>query len=179
MPYVKTAHMSSQGLSWKPLDFEGSDIVTERISDICQEWEHTPYMSGQQVKGVGADCMRFVCGVMDELYGQKHEIPRQIQDQSLHDPKGAAEVLKMIQGYYLDLRTLEVGDRCVEPGDVIITGHGCGGPGHAIIVGARKNTVWQALKQSVRMGGLGLLTHYQQIFVIFRPDKKLWIPTES
>lgn len=173
------AHFSDQGMTWKPLDFPGSDLVTQRLADVCQSWNGTPYMSGQQMKQIGTDCVRFVCAVMDELNGIYHDIPRQIQDRSLHDPEGAHDVMTMIQSFYPAHTVLEKADRCIEPGDVIVTGHGCGGPGHAIIVGARKNTLWQALRQSVRMGGLGLLTHYQQIFIIFRPDKTLWIPNED
>lgn len=167
---------TDQGLTWKPLDFEGSDLVTSRLEKVCQSWENTKYMAGQQMKGVGTDCVRFVCAVLDEMYGVQNSIPRQVQDRSLHDPVGAQRVMEMICGFYPDHTALEIGDRCVEPGDVIVTGHGGGGPGHAILVGPRRNTMWQALRQSVRMGGIGLLDHYQQIFVIFRPDKTLWIP---
>ena len=178
MGFPAVAHHSDQGLSWKPLDFPGSDVVTARIQAACERWEDTPYMAGQQVPGMGVDCVRLVCGVMNELYGVKHDIPREIQDRSLHDPAGAQKVTDLICTYYADHVALNRADRCVEPGDVVVTGHGLGGPGHALLVGAEKNTMWQAMRRQVRKGGLGLITHYQQIFVIYRPDKTLWLPSE-
>ena len=178
MNYPTHAIYDSQGLSWKPLEFEGSDIVTSRIDEVCRSWEHTPYMPGQQGRGErgGVDCVRFVCAVLDELYGVHHDVPRDIQDRSLHDPDGAARVVTMIREYYPDHRDLSCEDRCVEPGDIIITGQALGGPGHAILVGAQANTMWQAMRRAVRMGGLSLISHYQQIFTIVRPDKNLWLP---
>ncbi len=177
MRYPSSAVYTDQGLCWKPLDFEGSDIVTARIEKACRRWQHTRYMAGQQVPDMGVDCVRLVCGIMDELYGVKHEIPRGIQDQSLHDPEGAQTVTDLLCEYYPDHTSLDNGDRCVEPGDVIVTGHAQGGPGHAILVGAQKNTLWQAMRKQVRMGGFGLLEHYQRIFIIYRPDKTLWLPS--
>jgi cell wall-associated NlpC family hydrolase len=177
MKYPSYAHYDSAGLTWKPLDFEGSDKVTQKIEKICALWDHTPYISGQQSPGEkgGVDCVRFVCAVLDACYGVDHNIPRQVQDRALHDPEGAQAVVTMIREYYPDHKDLPDGDREVEPGDIIVTGHSQGGPGHAILVGARKNTLWQAMTRRVRMGGLGLLRHYQQIFVIIRPDKTLWL----
>lgn len=179
MTYPTNAHYDSMGLSWKPLDFEGSDIVTRRIEKACRKWEHTPYMAGQQTPGAGVDCVRFVCAVLDELYGVTNVIPREIQDRSLHDPEGAKRITRMVRNYYPDHTDLEVGDRCVEPGDVLVTGHALGGPGHAILVGGQPNTMWQAFRRAVRMGGLSLISHYQQICVIIRPNKSLWIPPDS
>ena len=175
--YPNHAKHDSQGMTWKPLDFEGSDLVTKRIEKVCQDWNHTPYIPGQQAQGEGVDCVRFVCAVLDELYGLDHTIPREVQDKSLHDPAGAMKVTALVRAYYPDHKDLATADRCVEPGDIIITGHALGGPGHAILVGAGRNTLWQASRVAVRMGGLALISQYQQIFGIVRPDKTLWIPS--
>jgi len=179
--YPTNAQYHTAGLTWKPLDFEGSDVVTRRIEEVCYSWEHTPYMPGQQMRGSkgGVDCVRFVCAVLDELNGVTHDIPREVQDRSLHDPEGAKKVVKMVRCFYPDHATLPEGERQVEPGDVIITGHAEGGPGHAILVGASENTLWQAFRNAVRMGGIGLISYYQQINVIFRPDKTLWLPNAN
>lgn len=181
MTYPNHAVYDSQGLTWKPLDFIGSDLVTQRIEDVCRKWENTRYMPGQRAPGEkgGVDCVRFVCAVLDELYGIHHDIPRDVQDRSLHDPEGAQRVVELIRAFYPDHRDLPLADRCVEPGDVILTGHERGGPGHAILVGARRNTLWQAFRRAVRMGGLGLISHYQEIFTIIRPDKTLWLPNAA
>lgn len=176
MSYPTTASYNGQGLSWKPLDFEGADLVTARLEALYQKWEGTPYMPGQRMPQIGVDCVRFVCAVMDEMYGIYTEIPREIQDRSLHDPKGAEDIVALIRSYYPDHIDLVIGDRCVEPGDIPITGNAQGGPGHAILVGTARNTMWQATTRAVRMTGLGLLDHYQQICTIVRPDKTLWLP---
>lgn len=176
MSYPTNASYHSQGLSWKPLDFEGADTVIERLRACFQTWDRTPYMAGQRAAGIGVDCVRFVCAVLDEMYGVFHEIPREMQDRSLHDPEGAQRVVDTIRAYYDDHIDLPKHDRCVEPGDIVITGNAQGGPGHAILVGVDRNTLWQATSRGIRMCGLGLLDHFQQICTIVRPDKTLWLP---
>lgn len=173
--YPNHAKYDAQGMTWHPLDCHLRWGITNRLDEVCRSWEHTPYMPGQREKGEGVDCVRFVCAVLDEMYGVHHEIPREVQDKSLHDPAGALKVTDLVRDYYPDHVDLPADDRGVEPGDVIITGHAQGGPGHAIIVGAQRNTMWQASRVAVRMGGLGLISQYQQIFTIVRPDKSLWI----
>lgn len=181
MGYPTRASYSAQGLVWRNLDFPGSDTVLYRLERTCEVWDGTPYMPGQRWASPsgGVDCVRFVCAVLDEMYGVHHEIPRDVQDRSLHDPAGAQRVMDLIRSYYPDHSQLEKHDRVVEPGDIIVTGHSGGGPGHAILVGPRKNTLWQATRRAVRMCGMGLLAHYQQIWTIIRPDKTLWVSREE
>jgi len=177
--YPSNASYDSQGLSWKPLEIEGADEITARLETNFQRWEGTPYMAGQCMPGMGVDCVRFVCDVLDKMYDTHTEVPREIQDRSLHDPAGAQEVMDLIRSYYPDHVDLPAGDRCVEPGDIIITGNAQGGPGHAILVGTARNTLWQATSRAVRMCGLGLLQHFQQVCTIVRPDKTLWLSAQS
>lgn len=170
------------GLKWRVLklnsnfamDLARAQRVERRLMKIMLEWEGTPYMSGQQMKGVGVDCVRFVCGVLDECYGTKTLTPRDVQDVALHNRKGAIRTMRAMRKLFPNHQ--KVTDLVVEPGDVIITGERSGGPGHAIIVGAEENTLWQAMYHGVQRCGLGLIQDYQRVFRIYRfKDKHTWV----
>lgn len=170
------------GLTWRALRLNSSfamDIararrIERRMMKILQTWEHTRYMPGQQMPGVGTDCVRFVCGVLDELYNRKTSLPRNVQDVALHDRKGAIRTMRHIRKLYPNHE--KVTDGIIEPGDVIITGEQDGGPGHAILVGAEENTLWQAMYHGVQRCGLGLIQDYQRVFRIYRfKDKHSWV----
>lgn len=169
MSYPNRASYRNE-LVWTCPDQEIADMVEV----ACGDWEDTPYMAGQRCIGQGVDCVRFVCAVLDLLHGCRHEVPRHVQDFSLHDPEGARQVTDLFKSFYPGFTVLDRAERTVEPGDVIITGHRQGGPGHAILVGGQPNRLWQALKGGVRWGGMGLLRHYQTIFEIVRPCKENW-----
>ena len=40
--------------------------ITARLETVLQSWKGTPYGLGQQCKGMAVDCVRLVCGVLDE-----------------------------------------------------------------------------------------------------------------
>lgn len=172
------------GLIWRPLwespEFAGREaearLVTERVMTVLQEWDQTPYMAGQSCKGVAVDCVRFVSGVLDDLYGSRTDVPRDVQDIAMHDPKGATRTMRRIRRMFPAHH--KVTDRIIEPGDAIVVGEAHGGPGHALFVGAEKNTLWQATKKGVQRCGLGLADGWQEIFRIYRfEDKGSWIVT--
>jgi len=170
------AYYTSQGYDWSPVEGPDSEEITRRIDEVLTSWEDTPYMAGEQAKGVGTDCIRFVCGAMDELYGTSHPIPREMQDISMHNTKGAVRIMKKIRENWPNHRTLGPDERILQPGDVIVTGQAQGGPGHAILVGAQRNTVYQATKKGVRKGGWGFISYFQQIVCVCRPtDKDSWL----
>ena len=173
------ANYTDAGLTWQPMVGPDAIDVMRRIEEVCESWVDTPYMAGQQGKGPqgGVDCIRFVCGVLDELFGEAHEIPRTVQDISMHNIKGALRVMKLIQDFYPEHESLDLPTtRFVQPGDVIVVGQAQGGPGHAILVGAQQNTLYQALKKGVKKCGFGFVTYYQQPFAILRvKDPTLWL----
>lgn len=141
------------------------------LDRVLQSWAHphTPWMAGQQLKGVGVDCVRFVVGVMDELHGVNlPAIPRLPQDMSLHDRAGAMRVARAIEERYPHL---VVGDGRLEPGDVLVRKIGAGGgPGHVMIMGVRPGEVWHATS------GVGVV----RASMAFPTDSLLhvWRPTE-
>jgi len=136
-------------IKWAPLSIDGEkENVTrsvKRLERILQSWESTPYMVGQGHRGVGGDCVRSTVAILSEWI--RWEVPTFTTlppDAAMHSRKGAIKAL------YKILRSLPAHTRVrgrasvVHPGDVLITGHTSGGPGHAIIVGTQKNTLWQA-----------------------------------
>lgn len=148
-------------LVWSPLDFSHLDLpmsaidvlrdrVTDRVHSVLSSWLGTEYMLGQQARGYGVDCIRYVCAVVDELYRRARvPIERMPSDTDMHDPPGARRVLRQILGYYpAHVEVLDSG--VVQPGDVIITAKpGCG-PGHSIIVGADPDVFYHAIEPCVQ-----------------------------
>ena len=114
------------------------------LARVLASWDRTPYMAGQQCKKAGVDCVRFVCGCLDELAGivtPIHTIP---PDTCFHDPETAHAAADKIRSLYLPVQDVDFEREKVRPGDVLITGPVKGGPGHAMIVGPEPNTVWHS-----------------------------------
>jgi hypothetical protein len=138
---------------------------------VLQSWHETPYMAGQALKGVGVDCVRFVCEVIRELEGQE-EIPlvNIPADASLHNRAGAMAAFHQIISAYQPATRVST----LQPGDVLVIGPANGGPGHAMIAGPIKNTLWHSCSMGVQMTGIGFVSGYQKIFGIYRKDKSAW-----
>lgn len=146
--------------TWRPIPPErGGAALQQRLERILKSWEGTPYTTGQQSKGQAVDCVRFVGAVLDEWRGRAPEaaVPRLPPDASFHDPelaRGALAAFLRLYGPWDDVR-LEPG--CfLEPGDTLAVGRA--GPGHAIIVGAGRNELWEIAGpgRKVRRGGFGI-----------------------
>jgi len=138
-----------------PLEIDGMDFDTcrrieDRLVSILESWEGTRHRDGQQCKGVAVDCVRFVTGVLDELYGIKTEIARLPQDASFHSKETCFAALRVFLKNYPH----EDVEGDLQPGDIVVTGPRGGGPGHAIIVG--KKYLWHCDSQSVVRTGLKL-----------------------
>lgn len=155
-------------MNWRPM----ADATAQaRLGEILLSWEGTRYMPGQQLRGVGTDCVRFVCAVLDELLGVKTPIKTLPPDTCMHDPERAAAAMRRLQELYPSDQV----SGAVEPGDVIVTGPKAGGPGHAMIVGDQRNVVWHASAPSVHRVGIGgvlLLGH--RVFAAYRLRQRDW-----
>lgn len=137
-------------------------------------WEGTPYLVGQQTRGAGVDCVRFVCGVLDELYGKKTPIETLPQDAALHVPGRATVAMGRIWKLYQP--NIEVLDGTIEPGDILITGRLGAGPGHAMIAGPRRWILWESTNDGVHYTGLGGIAASGHVLShVFRPlNKRKW-----
>lgn len=138
-------------------------------------WEGTPYREGQSVRGVGTFCTAFVCAVLDELYqdGRATSLPEIPTDASMHDRSTALAGLRWFLRRYPE--HAEVTSGKIQPGDVLVTGPSGGGPGHAILVGPRENTLWQCSGGSVHFTGMALPDCYQLHAVYRMKDRIRWL----
>lgn len=145
--------------SWRPLSgFPGAERAQLRLGEVLGSWLGTPYSPGNQVKGPqgGVDCVRFVCAVLDELYGTKRiPIPELPNDVAMHSRDTAFAAMRFLLRAYEPHR--EVVDGILEPGDVLVVAMPGGGPGHAMIAGPDLNTLWHATGREVQRAGIGFL----------------------
>ncbi len=160
-----------------PAELDAGGAVTAKLERILGTWEGTPYMEGCQAvgSGGGVDCVRFVSGVLDALYGfQRVPIDRLPQDMALHRPESARAAMRQILRIYEP--NVEVKDGRAQPGDVVIVGEAQGGPGHALIVGTRKNTLWHATQSiGVHFTGFGQYARVAVVHAVFRmADREQW-----
>ncbi len=157
-------------VDWSP--YTGSDSeFPVRLTKVLRSWESTPYRPGQQCKGVGADCVRFALAVIDEMRGiPLRRLPSVPADAAWHSPTRARSGMKKLYRLYLPFDRIPIGRGRVEPGDVLVTGPRAGGPAHMIIVGARKNTLWQAKSQYIAETGWSIGN--QRLMRIFRTARE-------
>ena len=156
------------------------DLVAQRIDRVLRSWDETPYMLGQCAKGVGVDCIRYVCAVLNELYGRDNfDFEHLPGDSDMFNREGAERVLRKVIRMYPATQILGITDESwVEPGDVIITAKpGCG-PGHSIFVGNHPRTLWHAIDGGVQEididevgGGHPKFTPYR---IMRMSDKETW-----
>lgn len=162
---------------WRPMSIQQpfADQATEKLRRVIQRWEGTPYMAGQQVPGVGVDCVRFVCRVFDALHNLEETPLENIPaDASMHTREGAIQTMRKIMKAYSPIS--QVTDGSIEPGDVIIVSYVGGGPGHAMLVGTDRNTLYHADSVGVVRTGLGIAAGQQIIHGVFRKANRLeWV----
>lgn len=153
-----------------PLRWKESGLGYEpRLEAILQSWAGTPYMEGQQRKGAGVNCVRFLTAVWDELM---HRDPlaydRLPRDVSLNQPEIARSFMHTLLRNYQPIEDVTGTTIFAEPGDALVVAAPHAGPGHAIIVGARRNTTWQAGTHGVMQTGWGLVDKFQTLTHHFR-----------
>lgn len=170
---------TQQRLSWS---WSGDPAFVAVVDKAIWGWYGTRYMTGQQIRGVHADCVRYGSGIYDDLYGWRRELPRNLAlDSAIHNPAEAWAQLRRLLEVYPEAKPLHAdvhGVWHVEPADCVVTGTRKGGPGHFIMVGARPNTCWEAPcpRQPVREIGIGL--HPGLVFIkhAFRMrDRLSWV----
>jgi len=144
--------------------------IESRLDAILLSWKDTKYQAGQQCKGVATDCVGFVCGVLDELT-HREPTPRESlpQDAAFHARETAEAGMRLIARMYSPMEFRHESQMwVVEPGDIVVTGSEGGGPGHAMIVGARPNELWHANNRRVMRGGMVLMDKFQKVFRVCR-----------
>ncbi len=160
-------------LKWT--EFDGDPRAVKRLERILESWERTPYSEspGENPKGQGVSCIGFICGVLDELAVAAVPIdyPHLPLDIGMNNPAGARSAMHALLGLFPDHERVNV--MSVQPGDVLVVGQG--GPGHAMIVGPRRNTIWHAGGPHVHYTGWVLPPH-SKLFAVYRLlNRDSWI----
>lgn len=160
-------------LKWT--EFGGDPAAVERLGKILDSWEDTPYTEspGPEPKGVGVSCVGFLCGVMDELLRviEPIDYPRLPRDLGMNNPAKARTTLRTVLEAFPEHERVNV--MAVQPGDVLVVGQA--GPGHAMIIGPRRNTIWHAGGSHVHYTGWVLPPH-SKLFAVYRLlDRNSWI----
>ena len=142
--------------------------LAQKIQACLESWEGTPYHLNMGTKGVGTDCVHFVCGVADELQGSVTPFESIPGDASMHAPAKAQGVMRFLMKAYGARR---VSDGTIEPGDVIICGPEGGGPGHAMIAG--NCHIYHATGKKVQLTRFAPVKPHVVFHAILRiPDKE-------
>lgn len=125
-------------------------------------------------KGVGADCVGFVCGLLDELLDlEPEERPRIPQDATLHAEGANLKVVMYFKRRYKPLTRLHP-KGCtfiVGPGDLVLSKVGKGA-NHIYVVGTEKNTCWHCWEGS-GVSRASLSTMMAPIEA-YRPERLTW-----
>ncbi len=160
---------------WRAL----SPAASYRLETILSEWSRTPYMAGQRVKGVGADCREFVVGVLDELYRRKKPTPlTRLGPDSAHHGNEVADkaVREMIRAF----PSTVIRGHTVEPGDILVSsGFAEYAPDrqkHVLIAGSGPGSLWHC-NDINRFSGVAKVPFSMagRIIRIYRPkDKGKW-----
>lgn len=132
-------------------------------------------MHNQQVKGRAVNCLRFACGVWDDLFGWRRKLPRDLPgDAGIHSPGAAMRALRDLLLVYPE--HVRVRGRDVQPGDLVVVGPALAGPTHAYIVGPRPNTLWHATPPRVSSTGIELDFRTNRVRRIYRiSDRTAWL----
>jgi hypothetical protein len=122
--------------------------------------------------------------VLDELFRKEKPTPMKNipHDVSMHNPAMARGGLRWFLRHFPTAQriwSVTLSDAMdhvlVQPGDIFICGPIGGGPGHAIMVGPRRNTMWQASGLHVHYTGLHVPRGHM-LYAIYRfTNREEWI----
>lgn len=130
-----------------------------RIEQVLSGWEGTPYVRGWSMKGQGADCLRFVLTVIDELRGRAHDsVPRRGSSVAMHSASTSQRAMAQALRAYQPVSRVRPGADGVlevQPGDVVVMGHRDRmRPAHTMMVGGLPNRIWHCSGHRVQWTGM-------------------------
>jgi len=162
-------------LTWREMSLPdpARQRSTEALAQAIYKWTGTPYMAGQCLPGVGVDCVRLICAILNDLRG--HEvipISTVPPDAALHNRETAIAAMRSLLKAY---NPTKVENRMIEPGDILVVSYSGGGPGHGMLVGPVKNTLYHSDGRGVVKTGMALPCEFQRVHGIYRlPDRQDW-----
>jgi cell wall-associated NlpC family hydrolase len=163
------------GARWEPMPAELLP-AQDRLERVLASWDRTPYRSGGSMRGVEGDCIGAVFGVIDELDGRvRRQDSSMPHDTAFHNPAAAYRAVAALRRLYRPAERLR--HWLYQPGDVLVVGTSDGGPGHVMIVGGRKNTLWHATTTSgFAQCGWALGLGFERLFAAYRfGDRERWL----
>lgn len=162
-------------ISEAPLRWYRTPIAVGRIERALESWRETRYGSGQRCRGILADCLGFAFGVIDDVDGRpRAQCSSFPPDVSFHDPRLARRSLALLRRLYEPCQRLR--DGLLQPMDVVVVGPSGGGPGHVMLVGYRRNTLWHCARESgVCESGWSLPGEYRLIAAYRMSDRQRWL----
>lgn len=158
--------------SWSPIQEHDGSAMQLRLQLELDSWVGTPYMIGQQVKGVGVDCARFVGAILDFMGGTRTPLELIPPDACFHDPALATRALDKFRHLFRPMSIVR--GWAVQPGDVMVTGPVGGGPGHGIVVGCAPGTLYEAGSFSVQKTGFAIPSSRRVFGVYRKADRLRW-----
>jgi len=168
--------MKTLNAVWTPIDLEYVSSL-KRLEFILAGWERTPYMSGQRLRSVQADCIGFALGAIDDADGRKRALgPKIPADTAFHDPERAFQsVLDLRRAYQPNI---EVKNGKLQPFDIAVVGPANGGPAHVMLVGVRPNTLWHTTQGvGVHQTGWAIHAGHDRLIAAYRMmDRWRWVP---
>jgi len=125
-------------------------VTLEAYQAELETWVGTPYVPGQQKKGSGIDCIRFVFSMLDWLYEFENptKCPRLPSQVGMNNKPLAMTGLKAAFKAYKpevlwnNINPTRLMPEYPEPGDVMIIRRGDNSPAHSLIAGTRRNILW-------------------------------------
>jgi len=103
-------------------EYFGNRENVKRLKEVLESWEGTPWRHRTAVKGLGADCIHFVLGVLDELNVldlRQIPVPDYPPDWHLHNTR---ELL--YEGLHRYLNVTDVPVSGVKNGDIVLVHFG-------------------------------------------------------
>lgn len=129
---------------------------------------------------MGADCIGFISGVIDELYGLHTVEQRPASSFSRNDSEANVELMKFCRDAWPNFKLEAIeGFYNVGPGDIVVVRNGKG-IGHIFIVGPQKNTLWHCVQgDGVCPTGIGSANN-EQVYGAFKLlDKEKWLSKQA
>lgn len=170
---IATLNREPRSLKWAPMNVPSKS--EKALEEELSLWLGTPYMEGNQCRGAGVDCVRFVEAVLWKLYygrypTEQEQVRKLAQDAAIGDRRSTTEVAReLCRRFPHDIARGKT--VAVRPGDVIIVKEGVG-PGHTGIVSTRPNVAIHAIAPEVSSVSLHGLVPIAR--VIRLKDKHQW-----
>ena len=162
-------------ISEVPQRWYRTPLALRRIEAALEAWRGTRYGSGQRLRGVAADCIGAALGVIDDVDGRpRAQDPSVPADTSLHDPASARRAVVALRRLYMPCE--RVRDGLLQPLDVVVFGPSGGGPGHVMLVGPRRNTLWHCTREAgFHQSGWSTIEGYEVMAAYRMSDRHRWL----